>query len=210
MAGNSRNTAISPHPKPIWPGARHTAVKDGCLECLGASIVSSWPLDGEPLPWLAIPATKQWAPIPVPSCPGPVRMPGMSGSRFCDQPAPRKRTTPMAGNPRWQPSHGPHPAQHTVFTVEIKGMGKKGQKELITHPTEKNPLPFNAVKCSLRLRPYQVLGTCAELCCRWLPWAYRLLFVVNSVKLYLTAISGYSVWLLKYFKVVLGSWNLRF
>ena len=37
--------------------------------------------------------------------------------------------------------HTPHRGggtRRTVFTVEIKGMGKKGQKEVITHPTEKS------------------------------------------------------------------------
>ena len=32
MAGNSRNTAISPHPKPIWPGTRHTVWKTGAWD----------------------------------------------------------------------------------------------------------------------------------------------------------------------------------
>ena len=137
MAGNSRNTAISPHPKLIWPGTRHTVWKTG------ASIVASWHLEGEPLSWLAIPATKQWAPIPVPSCPGPVRMPGMSGSRFCDNQPLEREPLPWlvipAGNQAIGPTqHRVGGTRHTVFTVEIKGMGKKGRKEVITHPTEKS------------------------------------------------------------------------
>ena len=68
-------------------------------------------------------------------------VPGMSGSCFCDQPAPRKRTAPIAGNPNQATGPTPHRGggtRHTVFTVEIKGMGKKGQKEVITHSTEKS------------------------------------------------------------------------
>ena len=122
-------------PTPNQPRQPSHCVKDGCLGCLGASIVASWHLDGEPLPWLAIPATKQWAPIPVPSCPGPVRMPGMSGSRFCDQPAPGKRTAPMAGNPRRQPSHRPHPAPGCGAPVtlclqwKLREWGRRGKKK---------------------------------------------------------------------------------
>ena len=37
-------------------------VEGGCPRCSGASTVISQPLDGETLPWLAIPATKPWAP----------------------------------------------------------------------------------------------------------------------------------------------------
>ena len=43
-----------------------------------------------------------------------------------------------AGNQAIGPTqHRVGGTRRTVFTVEIKGMGKKGQKEVTTHPTEK-------------------------------------------------------------------------
>lgn len=70
-------------------------------------------------------------------------MPGMSGSRFCDNQPLEREPLPWlvipAGNQAIGPTqHRVGGTRHTVFTVEIKGMGKKGQKEVITHPTEKS------------------------------------------------------------------------
>ena len=65
--------------------------------------------------------------------------------------------------------------RHTMFTMENKGMGREGHKcTRKTHSTGKSRQPSTHwTEWALRLTP-RVLRVCAELCCRWPQWAYRL------------------------------------
>ena len=68
---------------------------------------------------------------------------GMSGGFNCDEPAPRQRICPMAGN-LCHPAMSPHTTpsrpgiHHTMFTMENKRMGRERQKwKQRTHPIKK-------------------------------------------------------------------------
>lgn len=72
---------------------------------------------------------------------------GMSGGLNCDEPAPRQRTPPMAGN-LCHPAMSPHTTpsrpgiHHTVFTMENKRMWRERQKwKQRRHPIEKRHHP---------------------------------------------------------------------
>ena len=67
---------------------------------------------------------------------------GCLGAAFVTNQPLEREPPPLLVIPAGNQAMGPTPhrgggTRHTVFTLEIKGMGKKGQKALISHSTEK-------------------------------------------------------------------------